>query len=664
MSNLCQPQFGNNVSRTCDTNCPVGTYGNTTYYRCEPCPTTCTSCMNLTYCTGCTTASLTANNYCFGYCADSTNRYYLQNGTCVSLCPDGTYLNLLNCLPCGSNCTTCFGSAGNCTRCSGGLYLQDGVRCVSQCDSGFLPNSSLICVDCGTCVNVLNFTSNTTQVNGKNVVFITYNNNVTVNGNLSDTMQLIPTSSRRLLDTSSGLAPIQVNNNTFMFILPDGANLSNYQYQILKPENVVDPSGNIPSFTRSTIAIPVTQTYTTDTTDTQGIINFALFISAVCWLTFLFDTEMMSIIQLLYLHYFIASTFPLTFSSILSAMKLSTLGWLPNILGPAVPEFVRYDYIPSKIIDLLSDYLFIRNGGYFFTVLAVLLLVVAIIKIMSVPEINRFKAVRMWCQQAIEDRWKFSLPIQVFNVVYLPVVFYFILNFKEYAYISNGIGIASAVVSWLSFVVFVGVTVLCTMRVVNFFKQYPKLSVNISKAADMILQENEYHLLHSQNMFLFDMKKIDLRNLLYPKINNVNILPFKCVYAFNLLSLLCPSVFYLRGLFIAIVLVAAQDSAILQLSLMIVVNLPVTLYLIKARPYRFKYRRLRIRNYIAIFNEVVLIGFEIGLLVFALMDRDGASSTIKTTTMLAMSYYLLIVMLVNCFYFMFRIYIEVRRRVW
>lgn len=84
MSNLCQPQFGNNVSRTCDTNCPVGTYGNTTYYRCEPCPTTCTSCMNLTYCTGCTTASLTANNYCFGYCADSTNRYYLQNGTCVA----------------------------------------------------------------------------------------------------------------------------------------------------------------------------------------------------------------------------------------------------------------------------------------------------------------------------------------------------------------------------------------------------------------------------------------------------------------------------------------------------------------------------------------------------------------------------------------------------
>ena len=165
-------------------------------------------------------------------------------------------------------------------------------------------------------------------------------------------------------------------------------------------------------------------------------------------------------------------------------------------------------------------------------------------------------------------------------------------------------------------------------------------------------------------MFLFDMKKIDLRDLLYPKINNGNILPFKCVYTFNLLSLLCPSVFYLRGLLISIVLVAAQDSAILQLSLLIVVNVPVAFYLIKARPYRFKYRRLRIRNYIAIFNEVMLIGFEIGLLVFALMDRDGATAATKTTTMLAMSYYLLIVMIVNAVYFFFRIYIEVRRRLW
>lgn len=195
---------------------------------------------------------------------------------------------------------------------------------------------------------------------------------------------------------------------------------------------MVDPSGNIPFSTRADLTIVITQSYTTDTTDTQGVINFALVLSAICWLTFMFDTELMNILQLLYLHYFVSTIFPTFFSSILSAMRLSTVSWIPNIFSAVVPDFVRHDYVPSKIIDLISDYLFIRNGGYFFTILVIMLLVLAIVKILSVPEINRFKNVRMWCQQAIEERWKFSLPIQVFNVLYLPTVFYFLMNFREY----------------------------------------------------------------------------------------------------------------------------------------------------------------------------------------------------------------------------------------
>jgi len=46
------------------------------------------------------------------------------------------------------------------------------------------------------------------------------------------------------------------------------------------------------------------------------------------------------------------------------------------------------------------------------------------------------------------------------------------------------------------------------------------------------------------------------------------------------------------------------------------------------------------------------------------MDQNGASEDTITTAMLAMSYYLLVVMLVNAFYFLFRVYIEVRRRLW
>lgn len=189
----------------------------------------------MTNCSNCNANSLASGTYCYAFCANSALRYYLKDGTCAATCPDGTYLSILNCTSCLSNCSTCVGTGGNCTKCSNGLYLQDMV-CVEKCSTGYAPNASLICINCGTCTNQLTYISNTTQINGSNVVYITYNNNVTISGNLSDTMQLIPvTTRRRRMAMAVSLVPIQVDNSTFMFVLPDGANLANYQYQVLKP---------------------------------------------------------------------------------------------------------------------------------------------------------------------------------------------------------------------------------------------------------------------------------------------------------------------------------------------------------------------------------------------------------------------------------------------
>ncbi len=85
----------------------------------------------------------------------------------------------------------------------------------------------MICTNCGTCANALTFTTNSTQIDGKTVIFITYNNNITITGNLSETMQLVPkTSRRRFLATS--MVPLQVDGMTFMFTLPDGVDASNF----------------------------------------------------------------------------------------------------------------------------------------------------------------------------------------------------------------------------------------------------------------------------------------------------------------------------------------------------------------------------------------------------------------------------------------------------
>ena len=105
------------------------------------------------------------------------------------------------------------------------------------------------------------------------------------------------------------------------------------------------------------------------------------------------------------------------------------------------------------------------------------------------------------------------------------------------------------------------------------------------------------------------MKKIDLRNILYPKINNENMLPFRVIYKFGFLPLACLIFTYIRAIVLSMIIVFGSSSTLIQMGLAIPLNTLFLLYIIKSRPYSFKFKKKRFRNYIAIFNEVSLIIF-------------------------------------------------------
>jgi Mn2+/Fe2+ NRAMP family transporter len=128
--------------------------------------------------------------------------------------------------------------------------------------------------------------------------------------------------------------------------------------------------------------------------------------------------------------------------------------------------------------------------------------------------------------------------------------------------------------------------------------------------------------MNSSNIFLFEKKKIDLRNLMYPKVNNENILPFRCSYRFNLLALFTPVVTLLRLTFISAILIFCADT-VLQMSLCLPVNVITLLYFIKAKPYSFKQKNYRIKNYIAIYHEACLIIFELLMLGLGLLQKNN-----------------------------------------
>ena len=177
--------------------------------------------------------------------------YSPDNSTCHETCPNGTYLFVIFCRNCSSECQTCVGTRTNCTRCSSGLYLQSRV-CVTQCATGYKPVVSRDCVYCGSnCGNGLTFDTNITQINGQNTVFINFSENITLNGDPNSIFGVSFTSRRRLL--AAGYTIVVIDSRTIQIILDNSLNVSSYTVNINEPEKIQDIYGNLPAKVRDEV---------------------------------------------------------------------------------------------------------------------------------------------------------------------------------------------------------------------------------------------------------------------------------------------------------------------------------------------------------------------------------------------------------------------------
>jgi hypothetical protein len=267
---------------------------NINAYRCDACPSTCITCTSLTVCQSCTSQSIPFNNYCYGFCnsTNTTLRYFLQdNKTCTSQCPIGTYSYIVFCQLCDPICSSCYQSAKNCTSCSNGLYLS-GNTCVTSCPTQYKPSANKTCVFCNTtCGAGLTYETNVTNINGQTSLFMNFNNEISISGNLYQTFAVSTTTSR-LLGTSPTLSYqiIMVDAQTVQIIFPPGTSFSNFNVQISNPQNIIDSNGNLPSSLSSQISIDVNNVYSDSiNTAPNSFPIYFIFLGIICVVNFVFD---------------------------------------------------------------------------------------------------------------------------------------------------------------------------------------------------------------------------------------------------------------------------------------------------------------------------------------------------------------------------------------
>lgn len=108
----------------------------------------------------------------------------------------------------------------------------------------------------------------------------------------------------------------------------------------------------------------------------------------------------MKFMQLIFVHYFVAMILPPELSKVLLAFRFSTLSYLPEMYS--IPTAVLKNTVSGKLFDAIGDYSFLRNAGFALTPLAVIIFLWILLKILSTPEINRFKEFRIWCKNQLD----------------------------------------------------------------------------------------------------------------------------------------------------------------------------------------------------------------------------------------------------------------------
>jgi hypothetical protein len=259
-----------------------------------------------------------------------------------------------------------------------------------------------------------------------------------------------------------------IDPQTIQIVFPPGSTNTNLYVQIANPQNIVDSNGNLPSSLTTNIQLDGSSLYSTSLSQAPN--EFPLyftFLGIICLFSFIFDIELMKFLQIVYVHYFIAINLPPEFTKVFMGIKYSTLSYLPRLFS--VEDVVLRPAVPSSIYNSVGDYNFLRNAGFAFTPLLVILVIWGLLKLLSVPEINHFKNVRVYCQHLFEEKFKYAVLLEWVGMFMLNTVFFAFLQLRDYN-IYNDFTQASLILAHVFIVFFIIICILVAYRVLSFYQ--------------------------------------------------------------------------------------------------------------------------------------------------------------------------------------------------
>jgi len=251
-------------------------------------------------------------------------------------------------------------------------------------------------------------------------------------------------------------------------VFAPGTVANDFSVQIVSPQNIVDNYGNLPSNLASNLKSDLNSIYNSNLNSaSNNFPNYFMFLSIICVISFIFDIEFMRFLQIIYIHYFVIMALPPELTKVFNSLRYSTIFYLPDVYTLTDP--VLRPAVPSNVYNSIGDYSFLRNAGFAFTPFIVILFIWMLLKLLSVPEINRFKNFRVWCYNLLESKFKFSIQLQWTSIFFQNTVFFAFLQMRDYNIYDTETQI-SIILAHVIIVLLTLVSIFVAYRVISFYR--------------------------------------------------------------------------------------------------------------------------------------------------------------------------------------------------
>ena len=226
--------------------------------------------------------------------------------------------------------------------------------------------------------------------------------------------------------------------------------------------------------------------------------------------------------QLLFCLLFVNLVLPPNAGYSLAQFRITAFTFLPNMFSNSLSTPLYSSTFGNTIYNFFGDMVFVRNMGYLYTILLVLVVFMLILLLIWKKKIGNAKP---WAKRFLKETFWFKHLHGMVYVLWLPTFCFGLVKMRDYSTSTplEGFSIFS---SFLFMIPMLILPIYFSVKVYRLIRDHPTTVQMLSKGYSYITKQEVVLDENSIYYFTHDKNDVDITQLQQPRVNELLILPY------------------------------------------------------------------------------------------------------------------------------------------